>query len=103
VQSPVKGVYGHFGAPNLVNWLYHRGAHTKTFPKMTEAQAKEELASLKKGDVIAYFRTAKQQYQHCALYLGDETIACHTVCRFGKPWNLPGFLYTFIHIKDRPA
>jgi cell wall-associated NlpC family hydrolase len=55
---------------------------------------------LSAGDVILYHNG--RSYQHSAVYLGDGTIACHTVCRYGTPWQIDAsrFTWTFVRIKD---
>lgn len=90
--------------PNFPGLLKSKGVKALA-EKATEARAKEVISTgiMQAGDMICYFdfvgREIKNTYMHSAMFTSNDTITCHTKCRFDSGWNLhPDFyLYSLYH------
>jgi len=88
--------YGMIGAPRFARHLVDKkkavlaGGNLIPFPNGTAAQiSKLEKANLfAKGDVIVYADALDLgSVGHCAIYMGNQLICCHTNNRESKPFD----------------
>jgi hypothetical protein len=101
-----------FGVQGLVNALQAL-PDTKTLGERLGDAAGQQIVDsgvLRPGDMLGYYNNtggeAKREYSHSAMYVGDNGITCHSICRFrglgdssDDEWNLGSgeLTYTFIH------
>jgi hypothetical protein len=90
------GPYGKLSPKKLMDSL--RLTHGLDILGTEKTRSTEIPADLQEGDLIAYWNG--KEYQHCAMYLGNGNITCHTDCRWLAGWNIEGFSgWTFLHIR----
>jgi hypothetical protein len=90
VPSRVPPTYGEPGAATLGDWLIRSGNGVQ----------KTAITELAKGDVINYDWNGDSQWDHIALYLGNDKVAAHTSCVCETDWQLGGAVnYRLIHIE----
>jgi hypothetical protein len=80
VEFP-SGPYGIVGVKRMVDFL-----KAKKWVKVEGERSKDAslISKLGRGDLVAYFNESAGRYTHLTFYLGRDTIACHTYCRFDK-------------------
>lgn len=112
VRAGGAGIDTQWGVHELVNALQAL-PDTKTLGERLGSAAGQRIVDsgvLKPGDMIGYYNNTggegKRGYGHSAMYVGDDGITCHSVCRFrglgdssDDEWNLDptNLTYTFIH------
>jgi hypothetical protein len=89
------GPYGSLAPKKLLDYLTTKGLADILGTERT--RSREIPGNLQEGDLIVYWNG--KEYQHCAMYLGNRTITCHTDCRWLANWDVGLPNWTFLHVK----
>ncbi|MCI0336642.1 MAG: hypothetical protein L0226_03625 [Acidobacteria bacterium] len=94
ISSPFKGakVYGHTHVAQLVGELYNSKQASIIWPQFLptryDSTRNKILQNLRAGDLLAYARKPNpNHYEHMAILVGPDTIACHTYSRLNKDYT----------------